>query len=108
MKKQYVKMDIDKVKNGIIRDVGGTKNFAVLSAIAVFADSRGVAYPSQKTISQMVGYSRRTVSDTIQGMTKIKVNGKPIISIEVEKTRKGRRNRYTLSPECGFTFGQWL
>lgn len=104
MKKLFIKVDIDTLQGGIIRELGVDK-FAILTAIASFANNKGEAFPSQDKIAEMVGYSRRTIVTKMKELEKVEINGEPIIRIEQTKTPKGRRNKYFISPNVGLTFG---
>jgi hypothetical protein len=101
----FAKMDVKAIQNGLIMKVGGVKHFAVLAAIASFANSKGEAFPSQDKIADMVGYSRKTVNQYVGELREVTIEGEPIIVVKPEKTAKGRRNKYILSPKSGFWFG---
>lgn len=103
--KLFAKMDVRAVQNGLIQKVGGVKHFSVIAAIASFADSKGVAFPSQETLAEMVGYSRKTVNQYIGDLRKVTIDNEPILVVKQERTPKGRRNKYVLSPKSGFWFG---
>ena len=102
----FVKLDKDAIRNGLITKVGGVRHFSVLAAIAAFVDENGVAYPSQETIGELVGYSRKSVNQFINDLRKVKIDGEPILEIVQEKTPEGRRNKYILFPNSGFRFGR--
>ncbi|WP_427036516.1 helix-turn-helix domain-containing protein [Cytobacillus pseudoceanisediminis] len=101
----FVKMDVQAIQNGLIQKVGGVKHFSVLAAIASFANSKGEAYPSQEKIADMVGYSRKTVNQYVGELREVTIDGENILVVKAEKTPKGRRNKYVLSPKSGFRFG---
>lgn len=102
----FVKLDKDAIRNGLITEVGGVRHFSVLAAIAAFIDENGEAYPSQETIGELVGYSRKSVNQFINDLRKVKIDGEPILEIVQEKTPEGRRNKYILFPNSGFRFGR--
>jgi hypothetical protein len=101
----FAKMDVRAIQDGLIMKVGGVKHFSVLAAIASFANSKGEAFPSQDKIADMVGYSRKTVNQYIGELREVTIEGEPILVVIQEKTPKGRRNKYVLSPKSGFWFG---
>ncbi|MDC3413948.1 helix-turn-helix domain-containing protein [Terrihalobacillus insolitus] len=101
----FAKMDVKAIQDGLIMKVGGVKHFSVLAAIASFANSKGEAFPSQDKLAEMVGYSRKTVNQYIGELRETKIDGEPILVVVQEKTPKGRRNKYVLSPKSGFWFG---
>lgn len=105
MENLFVKLDVNAMRGGIVTAVGGPRNFAILASIATFANSKGEAYPSQETVGEMVGLSRQTINSAIKDLLKIEVNGTPIMTKKQRKSSKGVRNVYTISPKCGFTFG---
>lgn len=105
MTELFVKMDINTIQNGAIPKVGGPKYFAILASIACFMNDKGEAYPSQEKISELSGYSRQTVNKTIGELKEKKIDGDPILTIRQEKTHKGLRNFYVISPKAGFSFG---
>lgn len=102
----FVKLDVKAVQNGLIRKVGGVKNFAILAAIASFANEKGESYPSQDKIAEMVGYSRQTTNKAIQELREREIEGEPILQILQMKSPNGRRNVYKISPKAGFHFGK--
>lgn len=102
----FVKLDKDAIRSGLIAKVGGVRHFSVLAAIAAFVDENGVAYPSQETIGELIGYSRKSVNQFINDLRKVKIDGEPILEIVQEKTPEGRRNKYILFPNSGFRFGR--
>lgn len=101
----FVKLNIGTIKGGLISEIG-IKEFAVLASIAAFSNEKGEAFPSQDTIAEMVGYSRKTITGIIAKLRKAEFEGEPIIRIVQEKTSTGRRNKYILSPKSGFVFGR--
>ncbi|WP_163530911.1 helix-turn-helix domain-containing protein [Halobacillus ihumii] len=103
-KNLFVKLDIETLQQGRIKSLGIDK-FAILAAISTFANSKGEAFPSQDKIAEMVGYSRRTVVTKLKALTETEIDGEKVIRIVQEKTAKGRRNKYIISPVVGFTFG---
>lgn len=105
MENLFIKLDVNAMRGGIVTAVGGPRNFAILASIATFANSKGEAYPSQETIGEMVGLSRQTINSAIKELLKIEVSGSPIMTKKQRKSSKGVRNVYTISPKCGFTFG---
>nr|BDD45006.1 hypothetical protein 1 [Bacillaceae bacterium] len=100
----FFKVDINAIQNGVIAELGIDK-FAVLTAIASFANNKGEAFPSQERVAKMVGYSRRTVVTKIQELQQTKYDGDIVLRIEQVKTAKGKRNKYFISPKVGLTFG---
>jgi hypothetical protein len=98
-------LNIGTIKGGLISEIG-IKEFAVLASIAAFSNEKGEAFPSQDTIAEMVGYSRKTITGIIAKLRKAEFEGEPIIRIVQEKTSTGRRNKYILSPKSGFVFGR--
>jgi len=101
----FVKLNIGTIKGGLISEIG-IKEFAVLASIAAFSNEKGEAFPSQDTIAEMVGYSRKTITGIIAKLRKAEIEGEPVIRIVQEKTSTGRRNKYILSPKSGFVFGR--
>ena len=99
-------MNVEDVRNGLIKKVGGVKHFSVLAAIASFANENGESYPSQEVIAKMVGYSRKTVNDYIKRLREVRIDEEPVLIVTQENTSKGRRNKYILTPKSGFWFGQ--
>ncbi|GEK57136.1 helix-turn-helix domain-containing protein [Marinococcus halophilus] len=102
----FYKVDIESIKNGLIKEVGGVKHFAVLSIIASYANDKGEAFPSQDTIGELIGFTRKTVNGVIKDLRSTDVEGEPVLQILQEKTAKGRRNKYVLSQKLGLHFGK--
>lgn len=105
MNELFIKMDIKAIQNGAIKKVGGAKFFTILASIATYMNEKGEAYPSQEKISELSGYSRQTVNKSIGELRTMKIDDDPILSIRQEKTFKGLRNFYVISPKVGFSFG---
>lgn len=104
MQQMFFKVNIDAIQNGVIAELGIDK-FAVLTAIASFANNKGEAFPSQERLAKMVGYSRRTIVTKIQELTETQFDGEPVLRIEQLKSAKGKRNKYFISQKVGLTFG---
>ena len=100
----FRKLDVKQFKEGIVTAIGGAKHFAVLTTIAVHADSNGVSFPSQDTIAELSGYSRKTINETIKQLRDVRIDGEPVLVIKQQRTSKGRRNVYQLTPKSGFSF----
>lgn len=101
----FYKVDIETIQGGLIRKVGGVKHFSVLSVIASYANSRGESFPSQDTIGELIGYTRKTVNGIIKDLRSIVIEDEPVLQIVQEKTAHGRRNKYVLSNKLGLHFG---
>lgn len=102
----FIKLNAKALKEGLITQVGGVKHFAILAAIASFANDKGEAYPSQDKIAEIVGYSRKTVNETIKELQQITIDGEAILRVVQETTASGRRNKYVISSKAGFWFGK--
>jgi Helix-turn-helix domain len=102
----FARLDSKAIKDGLITKVGGVKHFAILATIAAYSDANGESYPSQDTIAELVGYSRKTVNETIRQLRKTTIDGEPILTVQQVKTSSGIRNVYKLSPKSGFSFGR--
>lgn len=100
----FARLDVNAIRDGIITKVGGTQHFGVLVAIASFADEKGVAFPSQDTIADLIGYGRQTVSRYINHLKKVSIDGNPVLIITQEVSPKGRRNKYQLTKYSGFIY----
>lgn len=101
----FAKMDVQAVRNGLIEKVGGVKHFSILAAIASFADEKGESFPSQKSIAEMVGYSRKTVNEHIKHLRSVRIDDVPVLIATQVITSNGRRNKYNLTEKSGFWFG---
>ena len=100
----FRKLDVNQFKKGLVPALGGVKHFAILSTIAIHADTDGISYPSQETIAALTGYSRKTINEAIKELRDVRIDGEPVIIIKQQRTSKGRRNVYQLMPASGFSF----
>ena len=88
-----VKVSTQSIQAGLIKELGGTE-FAVLMAIASFCDVEGEAFPSQRRLAEITGYTLPTVNKAIAKLLETKIDGKPIIARELESL--GSKKRFSV------------
>lgn len=92
-------IDVNAVKAGIIKTLKPI-NFCVLTVIASHLNKEGTCFPSQKTISELVGISERKVVDCIKELTQIEINGVPVLVREYQKGQKGfKKSVYSVATD---------
>lgn len=98
-----VSIDRQAVKNGLVKKVGGVRNFAILSVIAAHVNEKGESEVSQREIAESIGYSRKTVNEAIKELRERKIDDEPILVLKKKKSGNGVRNVYLLSTKSGFS-----
>lgn len=102
----FFKVSIENIHNGLIGEVG-LREFAVLAAIASFADDKGIAFPSQETLAKLCDVSERTIIRLINNLCEYRTaDGKAILIRKTErKDVKKSMNIYTVTTSAGMAFG---
>ena len=80
-----VKLDINALQSGIIKDIGSTE-FIILLAIASYTDNHGEAFPSQRKIAEVTGLSVATVNKAVKKLLTVEINGINILCRHLEKS----------------------
>lgn len=88
-----VKVNTHAIQTGLIKTLGGTE-FSVLMAIASFCDVEGEAFPSQRKLAEITGFSLPTVNKAVAKLLETKIDGKPIIARELESL--GSKKRFSI------------
>lgn len=84
-----VKVDIHSIQKGIIKEIGASE-FVVLMAIASFTDIEGEAFPSQRKLAEVTGFSLPTVNKLVNRLLEVEINGVPVLSRKFEQTKTKR------------------
>lgn len=88
-----IKVNMQRIQAGLIKEIGSTR-FAVLMAIVSFCDLEGEAFPSQRKIAEITGFSKTTVNRAIRDLLQMEVDGVPILSRELETL--GSRTKFSV------------
>lgn len=94
----YTRTYVSMFDSGLIKEVG-LSGYTILSALASFMDEEGECYPTQRQLSDMLDVSKTTVNTQIKKLLAIRVNGKPILTYEENKNKRGYVNyKYKIHP----------
>lgn len=88
-----IKISTQSLQAGLIKELGGTE-YCVLSAIASFCDVEGEAFPSQRKLAEITGFSLPTINKAVAKLLETKVNGVPVIAREIESM--GSKKRFSI------------
>jgi hypothetical protein len=99
----FYKVNIDLVKNfqHTIYAKIGSDNWYTLCALAAFMDTNGKCYPSNSTLSTIMGVSESTVSRRIHKLADTKIGEEPLIIIDRVRNGDGTwdKNLYTINTD---------
>lgn len=88
---QFFRVGSSVVKDGALRAMTSAE-LRVLMVLSLHANWRtGKCWPSYRTIRDLSGCSRTSISSAVQGLVKLGA-----ISVQKEKVKNGRRNVYTV------------
>lgn len=88
-----IKIPTQSIQSGLIRELGGTE-YCVLSAIASFCDVEGEAFPSQRKLAEITGFSLPTINKAIAKLLETRIDGVPVIARELESL--GSKKRFSV------------
>lgn len=88
-----VKLDLNAIQHGIIKDIGASE-FVILCAIASYSDLEGEAFPSQRKLAEITGFSLPTVNKLVNRLLEVEINGIPLLSREFEQT--GSKKKFSV------------
>lgn len=93
IEERSIKINMGAVQQGLIKTVGAVP-FSVLIAIISYLDVEGEAFPSQRKLAEITGLSKTTINKAIKTLLETEVNGKPLITRELETL--GGRNKFSV------------
>lgn len=93
IEQRNIKISTQSIQAGLIKELGGTE-YCVLSAIASFCDVEGEAFPSQRKLAEITGFSLPTINKAVARLLETKINGVPVIARELESL--GSKKRFSV------------
>ena len=88
-----IKLDIHAIQQGILKEIGAGE-FIILLAIASYMDREGEAFPSQRKLAELTGYSLPTVNKLVNKLLTTKINGVPVLARDLEQA--GGRKKFSV------------
>lgn len=88
-----IKISTQSLQTGLIKELGGTE-YCVLCAIASFCDVEGEAFPSQRKLAEITGFSLPTINKAVAKLLETEINGVPVIARELESM--GSKKRFSV------------
>lgn len=71
-------LDSEQIRSGLIKEVG-SRNFAVLVAIASFVNADNVAFPSIGHLAEITGLTRPTIVKAVKELEQLTIGGEQVI-----------------------------
>lgn len=89
----YLKIDISLIMKGVLQSLSAPQ-LKVLLVIAAHMDDDGECFPSIERIMELTTCARQTVLDAIKALTKVEIDGVPLMTKVTEGKGVRKKNTY--------------
>jgi len=93
----FVRFYINAYRSGLVASLGADL-WTTLEAIATFMNEKGYCFPSQETLGEQLGVSRKAVNQRIQRLLDFRWNGQAVIEREYIGGSQHTRCKYRILP----------
>ena len=96
-KEVFIKVDVGLFKKGIAAHLSPNA-FKTLLALSCYMDSEGNCFPSQATLCEVIGISKKTLRKNLDELLSTEIDDEPILTHHFASGNTGRRSVYKIHP----------